>query len=261
MVRVFRSRGFESRPPRKTLPTSLVVMPHDLAWAAGLFDGEGSACSSERRDRPSRERRMFVYQAGRGETPEALLRFKRAVGDRGNINGPYRDRLFQWTTKKHSAFGEVMTMLWPWLSDAKRVQLRRSTEACGRLMPRECSSSSSTESGTELAWVAGFFDGEGYIGANGSPGMRTLEMSIAQATTESVPPTLTRVRLALGVGTLYGPRMPRSPWSKLPQYVWRTNAFEDVQFVTAALWPWLGPVKRAQAREALPRYRALGRDA
>jgi hypothetical protein len=204
---------------------------------------------------------MFVYQAGRDHIPEALLRFKGAVGDRGNINGPYRDRLFHWTTKKHSAFDEVMTMLWPWLSDAKRIQLQRSTEACGRPMPRACSSSSSTESGTELAWVAGFFDGEGYVGASGSSGMRTLEMSIAQATTASVPATLTRVRLALGVGSLYGPRMPRSPWSKLPQYVWRTNAFEEVQFVTATLWTWLGPVKRAQAREALLRYRALGRAA
>ena len=109
--------------------------------------------------------------------------------------------------------------------------------------------------------MAGFFDGEGYIGANGRPGMRTVEMSVAQSTTALVPPTLTRVRLALGVGSIHGPRILRSPWSKLPQYAWRINAFDDVQFATATLWPWLGPVKRAQAREALLRYRALGRDA
>jgi hypothetical protein len=52
-----------------------------------------------------------------------------------------------------------------------------------------------------------------------------------------------------------------NPWSKLPQYVWCANAFEDVQFATALLWRWLGPVKRAQARNALLRYRALGRAA
>ena len=86
-------------------------------------------------------------------------------------------------------------------------------------------------------------------------------MSIAQAATGSVPPTLTRVRLALGVGTLYGPRIVPSPWSKLPQYMWRTNAFEEVQSATAMLWRWLGPVKRAQARESLLRYRTLGRAA
>jgi hypothetical protein len=86
-------------------------------------------------------------------------------------------------------------------------------------------------------------------------------MSIAQAATVSVPPTLTRVRMALGVGSVYGPRTVKSPWSKLPQYVWRTNAFEEVQFVTAVLWRWLGPIKRAQAREALLRYRMLGRAA
>jgi hypothetical protein len=43
--------------------------------------------------------------------------------------------------------------------------------------------------------------------------------------------------------------------------MWRINAFGDVQFATATLWRWLGPVKRAQAREALLRYRALGRTA
>jgi hypothetical protein len=235
----------------------------EVAWAAGFFDAEGSACSSQRRDRPSRERQMVVYQAGRDEIPEALLRFKAAVGDRGNITGSYRDRLFHWTTRKHSAFDEVMTLLWPWLSEGKRVQLQRATETAGRPMPPEWSSVPPVEhrTTTELAWVAGFFDGEGYIGASGSHGRRTIEISIAQSTTDSVPPTLTRVRLALGVGSVHGPRILPNPWSKLPQYVWRANAFEDVQFATALLWRWLGPVKRAQARQALLRYRALRRAA
>lgn len=207
---------------------------------------------------------MFVYQAGREEIPEALLRFKRAVGDRGYINGPYRGRLFHWTTKKHSAFDEVMTLLWPWLSDAKRIQLQRATETCGRKMPAEIASASrlaSTGLVTELAWVAGFFDGEGYVGAGGSPGRRTIEMSIGQASTGALPETLTRVALVLGVGRLRGPRMLDNAWSKLPQYVWCAKSFEDVQVAVALLWTWLGPVKRTQARNALLRFRALGRAA
>jgi len=236
---------------------------YDLAWAAGFFDAEGSACSSQRRDRPSRERQMVVYQAGRDEIPEALLRFQHAVGGRGNITGPYRNRLFHWTTKKHTAFDEVMTMLWPWLSDWKRAQLQKATETAGRAMPVECSSGGSSDSqlcrATELAWVAGFFDGEGYIGAGGSVGKRTLEMSIAQASIGDVPVTLTRVAVAMRIGRLRGPRMLTNPWSKLPQYVWCARSFEDVQFAVAIPWRWLGPVKRAQARDALLRYRALGR--
>ncbi len=112
-----------------------------------------------------------------------------------------------------------------------------------------------------MAWVAGFFDGEGYIGANGVPGRRTIEISIAQASAGELPTTLSRVARVMGVGSLRGPRMLPNPWSKLPQYVWCANAFEDVQVATATLWRWLGPVKRAQAREALLRYRALGRAA
>lgn len=236
----------------------------EVAWAAGFFDAEGTASSSKRLGRPSRERQMAVYQGGRHEIPEALLRFQRAVGGRGNITGPYRERLFHWSTKKHSAFDEVMTMLWPWLSEYKRAQLKRATEGAGRVMPLDCASTALAPQwsrSTQLAWVAGFFDGEGYIGANGIPGRRTIEISIAQASSSELPTTLSRVALVLGVGSLRGPRMLPSPWSKLPQYVWCANAFEDVQFATALLWRWLGPVKRAQARDALLRYQSLGRAA
>lgn len=154
---------------------------------------------------------MAVYQGGRDEIPEGLLRFQRAVGGRGNITGPYRERLFHWSTKKHSAFDEVMSMLWPWLSEGKRVQLQQATL------------------------------GEGYIGANGVPGRRSIEISIAQAGAAELPTTLARVALVMGVGSLRGPRMLPNPWSKLPQYVWCANAFEDVQFATSLLWRWLGP--------------------
>lgn len=131
-------------------------------------------------------------------------------------------------------------------------------------MPPECAETGDAPQSarsTELAWVAGFFDGEGYIGAGGALGRRTIEMSIAQASTGSMPVTLTRVASVLGVGRLGGPRTLPDAWSKLPQYVWRAKAFEDVQCAVALLWTWLGPVKRAQAREALLRYRALGRAA
>jgi hypothetical protein len=239
------------------------VDDHEIAWAAGFFDAEGTACSSQRLDRPSRERQMAVYQGGREAIPEALLRFQRAVGGRGNITGPYRDRLFHWSTKKNSAFDEVMTLMWPWLCEGKRTQLRRATETAGRVMPPACveRADASQARSTELAWVAGFFDGEGYIGAGGSLGKRTIEMSIGQASAVAMPVTLARVALVLGVGTLRGPRMLPNEWSKLPQYVWTVRSFEDVQFATAVLWRWLGPVKRAQARDALLRYRALGRAA
>ena len=37
---------------------------------------------------------------------------------RGNISGPYRNRLFHWSTKEHTAFEEVMSLLWPWFATA-----------------------------------------------------------------------------------------------------------------------------------------------
>ena len=207
---------------------------------------------------------MVVYQGGRDEIPQALLRFQLAVGGRGNITGPYRNRLFHWSTKRHAAFDEEMIILWPWLSGSKRAQLQRATETAGRVMPPECgvdTADAQLHRANELAWVAGFFDGEGYIGTGGSRGKRTIEMSIAQAGAAGLPATLTRVAFVLAAGRLRGPRMLANPWSKLPQYVWCARSFEDVQLSVALLWAWLGPVKRAQARQALLRYRALGRAA
>ena len=105
-----------------------VVDDHEIAWAAGFFEAEGTACSSQRRDRPSRERSMALYQGGRAAIPDALLRFQRAVGGRGNITGPYRDRLFHWSTKKNTAFDEVMALM---LALAHRVEACATSE-CDR---------------------------------------------------------------------------------------------------------------------------------
>lgn len=106
----------------------------------------------------------------------------------------------------------------------------------------------------ELAWAAGFVDGEGHFGFSDRTGDNrrgsTLLFSVAQV--DRAP--LERLQSALGgVGNITGPRSPRGP-NQRPYYVFRTYKFEHWQHALATLWKWLGPTKRTQAITALNKF-------
>ncbi|MEP6693349.1 MAG: hypothetical protein ABJB39_01745 [Chloroflexota bacterium] len=101
---------------------------------------------------------------------------------------------------------------------------------------------------TELAWAAGFFDGEGSTIArtdSDRPGYRQLNITVPQVSRHGVPPLLERFQRAmLGMGRVTGPT---------DEYVYalRFNAREEAELVLQLLWPDLGSVKRTQARCAI----------
>ena len=76
-------------------------------------------------------------------------------------------------------------------------------------------------------------------------------MSIPQASATIVPEPLIRFRDIVAVGNITGPRIVPSPWSRLPQYRWRADGRHVVSAAAKAIWPWLGPVKRAEMRAAM----------
>jgi hypothetical protein len=148
----------------------------------------------------------------------------------------------------------VSELLWPWIGEVKRAQLRRAAAEVGRCVPLDASGVWSTEQAA--AWAAGFFDGEGTIGVYGDPRTRQVRMEIAQASANRVPETLDRFQHIAGVGTVAGPRVVRSPWSRLPQYRWRLTRFEDVVRVVALLYPYADVVKREKMARCLEEVRA-----
>src|SRR5881397_961476 len=79
---------------------------------------------------------------------------------------------------------------------------------------------------------------------------RAVSMEIAQASATFVPETLLRFRDAVGVGTVTGPRIVPSPWSRLPQYRWQASGRHVCSAAIRVIWRWLGPVKRAEIRAA-----------
>jgi hypothetical protein len=109
----------------------------------------------------------------------------------------------------------------------------------------------------ELAWAAGLFDGEGYVGVYRDPrrqhGCR-LDISIFQIDRQ----VLDRFHQAVGgIGTVRGPY--QNAGRALRYFTWRVYSFEKVQAVIAMLWAFLSPVKREQARTALVRMRGYFR--
>ena len=108
----------------------------------------------------------------------------------------------------------------------------------------------------ELAWAAGFFDGEGstFLNNRGARGRRwrpTVRLGIGQT---DVRP-LERFKAAVGgLGTVrgpYGPYQTSSYVMRTPRWQWDVQGIELTQAIIAMLWKWLSPPKREQAARAL----------
>lgn len=100
---------------------------HELAWAAGFFDGEG--CSSNRRDKSRPDYVSVVVKIGQSDR-RPLDRFQKAVLGLGSIGGPYQKKPGHKPvyTLSFGAFHEaqaVVAMLWKWLGEDKRSQAIR----------------------------------------------------------------------------------------------------------------------------------------
>ena len=110
---------------------------------------------------------------------------------------------------------------------------------------------------TELAWAAGFFDGEGTIGCYSQParlrsngttiGRPRLRLCITQNRTDS----LARFQHALGGLGSIGACRPRTGC-----YQFNVYADQDVRRALSLLWPYLSGAKRAQTLAALATFAA-----
>lgn len=99
-----------------------------------------------------------------------------------------------------------------------------------------------------LAWAAGFFDGEGTTIARSDarrPDYFQLEVSVPQSGPDGVPEVMRKFQDAmLGVG-----RIDPQPGGLM--HKWCAGGRATAELSLALMWPWLGPVKRAQAVGAI----------
>ena len=106
---------------------------------------------------------------------------------------------------------------------------------------------------SELAWAAGFFDGEGCSFLHGKiyPAMEVQQIAVND---EHVPAVIERFYNATGkIGKLYNRKYDTRRWSCA------FHGWERAQTVLAMLWPYLSLVKRAQAKEVFTKARGLTR--
>lgn len=112
----------------------------------------------------------------------------------------------------------------------------------------------------ELAWAAGFFDGEGHSGVKRGCGVKGnkgrcsyFSMKMVQCKAEP----LYRFAAAVGgIGRVKGPYLNR-PKNCQPIYSWDA-AGETARRVIRQLWPYLCSVKREQAQNALDTEENVG---
>lgn len=112
---------------------------------------------------------------------------------------------------------------------------------------------------TDLAWAAGFLDGEGCIWAkahnNPTRGKRDRQLKISAAQVDRE--VLDRLVSIFGFGKVYGPYPSSSDVGK-PYYRWDLNHAANVVAILKLIWPYLGTVKRAQALSAMNEYQFMG---
>ena len=101
----------------------------------------------------------------------------------------------------------------------------------------------------ELAWAAGFFDGEGHISTNSDRGWLRMSLSINQIDRE----VLDRFNTATGnLGKVYGPYEFKN--SKSPQYKYQVNRMNNIKMIVQELMPFLSTVKKEQCSRALKKF-------
>ena len=117
----------------------------------------------------------------------------------------------------------------------------------------------------ELAWAAGFFDGEGNLCTgtlNDKFKFMFLKLSLHQAgTLEEPPDTLLKFQKALdGLVSVKGPYLRKESPTRKPIWIARAQKHETVIKIIEMLWPWLGEAKRNQALDAMDKVKSYLND-
>jgi hypothetical protein len=96
----------------------------------------------------------------------------------------------------------------------------------------------------ELAWAAGFFDGEGSVYMRDSGNKNKAYLYATVAISQNDTEVLERFRAAVGLGSITGPVSYKD--KTLPMYQLRIGSYPEVVKVKELLWPFLSSKKKEQ---------------
>jgi hypothetical protein len=216
---------------------------HELAWAAGFFDGDGWAALSRQKGRRTGQPQARINQSSLDGVPEVLVRFRAAVGV-GRIGGPKieegREPLYWWSASSRGDVTNTGELIGPWLSAQKRAQF---TWAVGLHFDRPPINT--------FPWAAGLFDAEGSTSLSdrsSRAGYKAIESTVTQGGS-TIPEELARFTDCVALGRVNGPY--EQDGANELVYRWRIHTVDDVRRMLHALLPWLGEVKGRQAFGAI----------
>lgn len=99
----------------------------DLAWAAGLFEGEGTFSTRSGRNGGKRDRGLTAKIK---MADEDVVRKFYSIVTVGNLTGPYPSdgigtkSLWVWQTGSFEGVQAVIAMLWPWLHSRRKARAK-----------------------------------------------------------------------------------------------------------------------------------------
>jgi hypothetical protein len=102
-----------------------------------------------------------------------------------------------------------------------------------------------------LAWAAGLFEGEGSFTCRRQLAHRYWSMQAELGMSDE--DRVRQFHRVVGIGNVTGPH-PNGKANWKPMYRWKVGSFEGVQMVVVLLWDWLGPRRKAKAKELLTGY-------
>lgn len=110
---------------------SMTRTREDIAWAAGLFEGEGCFYTQQnhRRHRIVTNRDLRAFCAGMVMTDEDTVRRFATIMGFGHCRttrpkNPTHKQLYEWRTGSFEGFQATVAMLWPWLCQRRRARAK-----------------------------------------------------------------------------------------------------------------------------------------
>jgi hypothetical protein len=216
---------------------------------------------------------VAVTQRGTATVPEVLTRLRAAMHGMGSFSREH-DRLYQWRVSDDSRARATIAFLRPWIGTVKRRQATLAVASVdeqyssGRVrgrprrrhappqIPRVVLATLGPAQRRRLdrAWAAGFLDGEGCFGlarakarVGGQPWYRIRASSTQHGDVGVPAPVLRRLHRVLGVGHIERHGEP-------DDFKWVAEGIPAIEHVLEVVGPWLGTIKREQARDAMAAF-------
>jgi hypothetical protein len=101
-----------------------LILNTELAWAAGLFDGEGTTCPHGRKASSGLKPGLRMTLSQKNTGPEILLRLQAALGVGQVKERTDRPGVWVWVCTSRPGCEQALRLMWPYLSTPKQKQAR-----------------------------------------------------------------------------------------------------------------------------------------